>query len=1254
MDNLLIRTCLEIVEGGQTFKMHEVHNQLFEIYHTRMENTTAHRRPDDLLHPQKLLECTAFKTQREWDAWKVAAKFGSGKVVASDGNAGLLSEAHSAWAHKKWEKYKLLKREIHDQTQRLWSALVPNNALPSGSQKINDIVEKLRKQLFDVWKFAKTSAKSKTKYANQEMTGACADYRPTWWMVWKAMGPASGMNCSATFMSEVGMRPIGPTEPVPSLLQEHFDHQTRLAIGAANFMLKSKKDIKKENDAKKANEQGRPITPVIIDNDFAQSRSRTMDAKVQLDIRRQEIQRLQFLVESAFATHTQKLEWGRQLFAYMQSPVSESSFASFMIKPEVLPCVLSYDSQVDEPSSDLQIQDAAAIPFVRTQTPDRVRVLDPLLLPEALPAVHAPLFVDFEAVEKAAMRGDMLLPPSCPVDMDQFDFVTSMFSADLPTPDHPVLKPCNTLKLSTVHPGGSSGSGGGDDGKNIKLAVHPAPSDGSCCPASILAAWWHLRVLDASFMKNFNMDDTALALRQSTVNYIKKHSDKACPSLGSQTFRDGIAFDYLDGDRELRDSDFYREAMEAGEDPKQVLNSFTSYITAMRKPHAYADEFFVAAAAMHLEAQICVIREAAGGWMPTFYQHPVSKFRLILLSRNDHFEWCTLYIPGVSVLPQELIEVNWNPPSLETADVPELIDDSDDSDDEDDNDELDDCFVSVRQTEDEWFAYIENTWSVLPFPAVNSFFSALIHWLNIQRPLASGDWNEQMVRTAIAMCLENKKGFYVDQQAKVTQPFDSSGYTTLQNCDFIPGCERSACRFSLKEYCAGIASDWPPGDLEIRAAAEHFGFQFTLYEYGKEPVKFCDNAVRNNLLSTRMIRRAIISDEPTVRFRYFLITERQPARPFFYQHAKLMQNLPQWNVDLGVVHISDEVGRGIVAMRPFKKNETVGTYDGHRCDLTGKLVIPRKAISDLFLLHPQLNRHVSNGKNFRESHSVTLKRSHESGLLIDGWPLCDPILDSDVNSLGRFALANSASSHCTANIKMMWVPAPDLPNDPVNRIADCECILVCTRDVEVGEELLWNYPIQHHITYLKMGSTYDSQNKSKKGIVKKNTNAHWTATAAKRAARNAAQKSAQAQAAADIAILQAAAAATVAAARAADALAAAVPATAAPKKAAAAIVAAARAADALAAAVLAAAPKKAAAATVAVARAADALAAAVPATAAPKKAAAATVAAKRSDSATDGGLDPDCLCPGETKCKLGSCWFYGGRLQLSRRRIHES
>jgi hypothetical protein len=70
--------------------------------------------------------------------------------------------------------------------------------------------------------------------------------------------------------------------------------------------------------------------------------------------------------------------------------------------------------------------------------------------------------------------------------------------------------------------------------------------------------------------------------------------------------------------------------------------------------------------------------------------------------------------------------VYWNPLSLVAECAPE--DPSDYSDDEDD--ELDDCFVSVRQTEDEWFVYCQKTWSVLPFSTSNFLLDALIFWLN--------------------------------------------------------------------------------------------------------------------------------------------------------------------------------------------------------------------------------------------------------------------------------------------------------------------------------------------------------------------------------------------------------------------------------------------------------------------------------------------------------------------------------------------
>ena len=104
-DNILIRTCLEIVEGGELMKMCEIHYQVFERYHARIENQSAHRRPDELLHPHKLLECTAFANQQDWDAWKASSKHGLGKAHAKDDTLGLLKEEHAEWASRKWEKY---------------------------------------------------------------------------------------------------------------------------------------------------------------------------------------------------------------------------------------------------------------------------------------------------------------------------------------------------------------------------------------------------------------------------------------------------------------------------------------------------------------------------------------------------------------------------------------------------------------------------------------------------------------------------------------------------------------------------------------------------------------------------------------------------------------------------------------------------------------------------------------------------------------------------------------------------------------------------------------------------------------------------------------------------------------------------------------------------------------------------------------------------------------------------------------------
>ena len=131
------------------------------------------------------------------------------------------------------------------------------------------------------------------------------------------------------------------------------------------------------------------------------------------------------------------------------------------------------------------------------------------------------------------------------------------------------------------------------------------------------------------------------------------------------------------------------------------------------------------------------------------------------------------------------------------------------------------------------------------------------------------------------------------------------------------------------------------------------------------------------------------------------------------KHAAMMgDGLPKWNVDLKVCIISSEVGRGIVALRPFEEDDVAGTYDGHRCDVDGNIVSERDSLRLFFKAHPMLDRRVT-GDKFKLSHAVSCGRNKDAGMVIDGHPLCHPMLDANIDSLGRFALANSASSGVT-------------------------------------------------------------------------------------------------------------------------------------------------------------------------------------------------------------------------------------------------
>lgn len=169
----------------------------------------------------------------------------------------------------------------------------------------------------------------------------------------------------------------------------------------------------------------------------------------------------------------------------------------------------------------------------------------------------------------------------------------------------------------------------------------------------------------------------------------------------------------------------------------------------------------------------------------------------------------------------------------------------------------------------------------------------------------------------------------------------------------------------------------------------------------------------------------------------------------FEDYHRHFQELPEYTVDIEIAFVSPEIGRGLRALRKFKKGDTLGHYNGHRCDSNGKVIIHDPETDALFFQFQNLNldREVS-GAVFQKSHALCLGQTHLSGLVIDGGPLCDPRLDHVRDRRGAFAAANSAASASAANAKPIWVKAPHFPRDKINNLANRVCIFVAKRDIE--------------------------------------------------------------------------------------------------------------------------------------------------------------------------------------------------------------
>jgi hypothetical protein len=245
---------------------------------------------------------------------------------------------------------------------------------------------------------------------------------------------------------------------------------------------------------------------------------------------------------------------------------------------------------------------------------------------------------------------------------------------------------------------------------------------------------------------------------------------------------------------------------------------------------------------------------------------------------------------------------------------------------------------------------------------------------------------------------------------------------------------------TLHEYANMIKTGLYGGDLEMTLLASLYNVTFHIYSWhffdGQHT--YAPQVIGSGPHVVSLSYEQDFSSATGGKDHYNLLTSQT-----FSKWNAFMSAMPKWKVDFGPTF--GKAGRGLVALRDFKKGEVLLYYDGHRVDENGEIVIERQAVKELY-------DHFSNEMlvyydpvSFVRSHAVCLGRTHVTGLLIDGYPLTLPCFD-DVEVLGRGALANSGSPR-DSNMRMVWIEAPDLPTDFVDHLRDCEAFLVARRDI---------------------------------------------------------------------------------------------------------------------------------------------------------------------------------------------------------------
>jgi hypothetical protein len=243
-------------------------------------------------------------------------------------------------------------------------------------------------------------------------------------------------------------------------------------------------------------------------------------------------------------------------------------------------------------------------------------------------------------------------------------------------------------------------------------------------------------------------------------------------------------------------------------------------------------------------------------------------------------------------------------------------------------------------------------------------------------------------------------------------------------------------RPTLEEYAAKIQSGMYGGDMEILLLASLYDLTINVFSWhffdGKQ--SFAPQVYGSGSRSVSVLFEQDFSGQTGRSDHYNLILYQK-----FTKWEAYMRNMPKWNQDIAICW--SRAGRGIKALRNFKKGDVILYYDGHRIDDKGNLVIERASVTSLctkFGVESRL-------PEFMPTHAVCLGRTHVTGLLIDGYPLTLSNFD-DVENVGRGALANSGTAK-ESNMKMVWVEAPDLAPDYVDHLRDCEAFLVARRDI---------------------------------------------------------------------------------------------------------------------------------------------------------------------------------------------------------------